>query len=225
MNNFVTAVEKSTNRKTGLVSATYAPIQSCPKTCPFLGKGCYAEVDHCGFTTRRINRNLPENTGPLAIAKAEANAISNLNGNKPLRLHVVGDCRTPKAAEVLAHAAFKYNLKEDQPIWTYTHAWREIPRAKWGNISVIASCETFDDARLAHKRGYAISMVRYEPFNKRFKWEGFTMQPCLEMTVGKQCNQCKLCFNDKLLHNNKTIICFFPHGARKNKVIEYLKKA
>lgn len=161
--------------------------------------------------------------GPMHIAQAEAEAISELSGDKPLRLHVVGDCRTSRAAEILSNVAFKYKLKANQPVWTYTHAWREIPREKWGDISVLASCETFDDVIKAHNRGYATCMVRYSPFDKRFKWNDFTMQPCLEMTVGKQCKDCKLCFNDTLLKDHKTIICFFPHGARKNKVTEILK--
>jgi len=39
----VIAVEKSQNSKTGEVAVTYAPIHSCPKTCPFLDSGCYAQ--------------------------------------------------------------------------------------------------------------------------------------------------------------------------------------
>ena len=223
MNKVVTAVEESRNSKTGIVSATYAPMQSCPKTCKFLDKGCYAQSGHCGFTARRITENVPRKKGPVYIAEAEAKEISKLTGKYPLRLHVVGDCRTPQAAEIVANAAFKYSLKEDQPVWTYTHAWRDVPRASWGNVSVLASCETFEEVQEANGKGYATCMIRYAPFEKRFKWNGFTMQPCLEMTTGKQCKDCKLCFNDKLLRGHKTIICFFPHGSRKNLVTEILK--
>ena len=44
----VVAVEVSGNRKLGPVSATYVSQRSCPRDCPFLGRGCYAEWGHTG---------------------------------------------------------------------------------------------------------------------------------------------------------------------------------
>ena len=52
----VKAVEKSVNSKTGPVSVTYAPIYSCPRSCPFLDKGCYAQNGHCGIHLSKLNK-------------------------------------------------------------------------------------------------------------------------------------------------------------------------
>src|SRR5262245_8197094 len=92
-----TATEISDNAKTGRVSATYAAQASCPTTCPFLRNGCYAELgaSFAGFTTNRLNKAAAaDGARALEVAKAEAAAIATLSGKRPLRLHVVGDCRT-----------------------------------------------------------------------------------------------------------------------------------
>jgi len=221
----VKAVEKSANSKTGPVSVTYAPIHSCPTSCPFLDSGCYAQTGHCGMHLAKLNKTAEAEgfTRPLDIAKKEAEAIKKLKGDKPLRLHIVGDCRTSQAAEVVAKAAAEYTAKEGQPVWTYTHAWKQVPRSKWGSISVLASCETIDEAKAAMKRGYAASIVRLKEFSRPFAWENVILMPCLEMTKGTKCDKCKLCFNDQALLQKKKVICFFPHGSGTNKAKDAIR--
>jgi hypothetical protein len=220
----VLAVAKSTNSKTGLVSATYAPIQSCPKTCPFIDGGCYAQHGHCGIHLRRLNKNAQaqKKTRASDIARIEAQAIRELKSNLPLRLHIVGDCKTPKAAEIVARASGEYIQKTAQPVWTYTHAWKTIPREKWGNISVLASCETIEDAKYAMERGYAASIVRAKIFKHAFEYQGVNMVPCPEMVRNVPCNKCKLCTKDQMLINSKRVICFFPHGSGAGKARQAL---
>lgn len=217
-NKIATAVEKSKNSKTGEVSATYAPIQSCPDTCPFLDHGCYAQTGNTQFTLTRLNKNAKEKKQerPVDIARAEAEAIRGLTGKLPLRLHIVGDCKTPKAAEIISQAAEDHKAKHGQPVWTYTHAWREIPRERWGDISVLASCETVEECKQAMKRGYAASIVRLKPFEKTFPWRGVSMVPCKGLTKGTKCDKCRLCMNDQTMKDKKNVICFFPHGSKAN---------
>lgn len=218
----VLAVKKSQNSKTGPVSVTYAPIQSCPETCPFLDSGCYAQHGHTGIHLRRMNKNAvaKKKTRPIDIAREEARAIRELDSNSPLRLHIVGDCKTPKAAQVVSSACKDYSERTGQKVWTYTHAWKEIPRSKWGNVSVLASCETIKDAKYAMERGYAASIVRGKEFGKPFDYEGVTMVPCLEMTKGIACDKCRICMHDDKLLESKKVICFFPHGSGSNTVKE-----
>jgi len=216
---FVTAVEKSQNSKTGEVSVTYAPIQSCPETCPFLDKGCYAQSGHTSFTLNRLNKNarLKKKTRPIDIAREEAKQIRTLSGDRNLRLHIVGDAKTPKAAEILSRAAKDHSSKADKKVWTYTHAWKEIPRKKWGKISVLASCETIDECKDAMKRGYAASIVRLKPFNHSFEWDGVQMTACPALVNDNtKCDSCGLCLKDQSLLKKKKVICFFPHGSRQN---------
>jgi len=161
------------------------------------------------------NAKAKKMTRPVDIARIEAQAIRDLKSVLPLRLHIVGDCRTPKAAEIVASACGEYTKRTGQKTWTYTHAWKTIPREKWGTISVLASCETIEDAKYAMQRGYAASMVRAKPFDYAFDYKGVRMVPCLEMTKGTKCDKCKLCFNDDKLLADKKVICFFPHGTGK----------
>jgi len=214
-NKVVIAVAKSTSSKTGHVAATYAPIQSCPETCPFIDGGCYAQHGHCGIHLRRLNKNAKNQnkTRPIDIARIEAQAIRELKSDLPLRLHVVGDCKTPRAARIIADASNEYTLRTGQKVWTYTHAWKTIPREHWGSVSVLASCETIEDAKYAMERGYAACMVRAKPFSHAFNYKGIRMVPCLEMTKGVQCDKCKICFNDTKLLQKEKVICFFPHGS------------
>lgn len=218
----VIAVNKSRNKKTGIVAATYAPIQTCPKTCPFLDFGCYAQTSFCGMNLKKLNE-AAEGFTIEEIAKHEAKAIDSLSGERPLRLHVVGDCITTRAANIVAHACMKYMDKHNQPVWTYTHAWREVPREIWKLVSVLASCESKDDINKALSRGYTPCLVVPAPI-KRQKANGLTLVPCLEMSKGIQCNKCQLCFDDRKLFKKKEVICFWAHGSGQNKVKEALER-
>ena len=223
MSKIVTVLNKTKSTKVGDVAVTYAPTQSCPTTCRFLNNGCYAQNGNCGYTTRRISKTAEGYTSK-SIALEEAEIILNLPGDKPLRLHISGDCKTPEAAKILSIAAKEYTSKFNQPVWTYTHSWKIIPRKNWGEISIFASCETFEEVEYANKRGYAAAMTRYKPFNKKFKYDNYWMIPCTEQTTGKTCNKCRLCFNDDLFLASKSIICFFSHGSQKEKINTILKK-
>jgi hypothetical protein len=217
------AVELSQNSKTGPVSTTYVGQKSCPKTCPFLGAGCYAEGGMTGFTTAR----LADSTGDARDhARSEATAMDALSGKRPLRLHVVGDARTTIAAAILGKAAARYRAKHSQPVWTYTHAWRDVLRGTWGPaVSVLASCETPTQVRQANHRGYAAALVVAEfPGDKRYDIDGVSIIPCPAQTRGVQCTDCRLCFDDSKLRAIGATIGFAAHGNRARKVRELVSK-
>ena len=213
----VTAIETSDNRKLGAVSATYASQASCPRSCPWFGQGCYAEQGPTGFTTRRLSRSTERNA--LRIAKAEAQAIDRLTGDRLLRLHVVGDARTDSAARVLSAAAQRYSARENAPrrgkkVWTYTHSWRTVSRHSWGGaVSVLASVETVRDAREAMAQGYAAAVV-VAAFEKdsAYQVDGTTVIPCPNQTRGVTCRDCGLCRDDERLRASGLVIAFEAHG-------------
>ncbi len=75
----VSAVDVSKNSKTGVVSATYAPIQSCPDTCKFKDNGCYAQAGNCNYTFGRVSKNTARmELSDIEIAQWEAKEISKL---------------------------------------------------------------------------------------------------------------------------------------------------
>ena len=139
--------ETTENRKLGPVSATYASQWTCPRTCPWLHAGCYAESGPAGYVTHRLNGSNTRNA--LTIARQEARLIDGLTGDRHLRLHVVGDARTDSSARVLADASKRYMRRGGHTVWTYTHAWSTVKRSSWGRVSVLASVESTADVRAA----------------------------------------------------------------------------
>ena len=217
-----TAVELSRNSKIGDASATYVSQASCPPTCPFKNSGCYAETGVIGIHTRRLNRSVTSDL--LQIAQCEADEIRKLTGRFPLRLHVVGDCTTDAAADIVSAAASEHQLKHGQPAWTYTHA-HNVQRESWRDISVLRSCESIEQVRQAHKDGFAAALVVPE-FERDTAYpiaEDIVGIPCPQQTgKAKDCMQCRLCMQDAKLHNARRIILFSAHGASRKRVVNAL---
>ncbi len=209
------------------VDATYASVQAtCPKTCPFMGEGCYAQMGLMAMHTNRLDRDaVGMTTGQVAKVEAKAIDESYKGGkvpeNRNLRIHVAGDCRTAKAASTIAAAVARWQSRGGGRAWSYTHAWRTVPRTAWGTISCLASVESIADAELAVSRGYAPAIVVSEHTDERaYKLEGSDIKwvPCPQQTRGVGCSDCGLCFNaDGLLERN-TGIAFAAHGAGTKKV-------
>ena len=218
------AIEISENAKIGLMSTTYAGRASCPSTCRLKAAGaCYGD---CGPTMFQWSKL--DNWGtPEQVARAEAASIDKLSGLLDLRLHTVGDCATTKAAKIVAAACKRYIARglaktgRAPKVYTYTHAWAVIPRKAWGEIEILASCETIADVKAAHKRGYQASiMVKAfspsQPFESATLRvvEGVKVLPCPKQTgKSESCADCRLCLNASKM--NKTVIALATHGPSK----------
>jgi hypothetical protein len=201
---------------------TYAAQGSCPSSCPFFdGGGCYAEQGTVGmFITKPLNEAAKASATPPTperIAQAEADAIDALAvvPGQPLRLHIVGDCRTDEAATTVAGAAARYEARGGGRVWSYTHAWRFVKRESWGDVNVLASCETAEDVVEAQSRGYATSIVVEDfPTNKRYEQDGAAIVPCPAQTnKNVTCKSCRLCMNSARLLKEKLSIGFAVHGT------------
>ena len=177
-----------------------------------------------GIHTNRLNKS--PIVDELVIAQMEANGIGKLSGYRPLRLCVVGDHKSNETASIAALAADKYTRKHGMPVFTYTHAWRDVDKSSWGNISVLASCESIDQVREARAKGYATAMV-VEEFEKDTAYkiaDDLVGIPCPEMTgKAESCDACQLCMNAGKLHAGGKVILFAAHGASKTRVINQLK--
>ena len=215
----VKAVELSQNSKIGDASATYVTQDSCPDSCTLKKNGCYAENNLVGMITSKLNNEANGQYKPLTIAKQEALAIGTLTGMRPLRVHVVGDCRTNGAAEVVARAMAKHTKKFGQKAWSYTHAWRRVRAASWLGQSVLASCESTTDAKEAMGKGYAVALVVPEfASSKAYMLDGIKVMPCPAQVGDTNCSLCRLCMGSISLRAKRVVIGFEPHGTRKSKV-------
>lgn len=215
------AKTSSGNAKLGDCATTHAAQQSCPASCVFKdGGGCYAETGRQGmFVTRHLNAagELVDATA-LQVAQAEADAIDAMQvvHGRPMRLHTVGDCSTDEAARIVSAAAERYMQRGGGPVWTYTHAWREVERASWGKVSVLASCETEIDVCDARLRGYATAIVVESFPDERLYspplYPTMAHLPCPSMTRDVPCSSCRLCMNDVGLRERGYSIAFEIHG-------------
>lgn len=209
------ATARSQNRKIGAAAVTYAAQASCPDDCAFLNAGCYAEGATLGMLTRRLNANAAE-ASALDVALEEAaaiDAISPAYHGQPMRLHTVGDCATEASARIVSSAAARWVARGGGDVWTYTHAWRVVPREAWGEVRVLASCETPLDVPLAHERGYATAIVVDDfPGDRLYHLDGQPVIPCPAQTRGVPCTDCRLCFGADRLRDTGTTIGFSIHG-------------
>lgn len=225
----VTLVLNSENAKLGKhVSATYVSQASCPKTCPFIDDGCYANYGNTGIHTRRLNKSTITDAATLAQTEADlitaaswgkGNPGKLASVNQALRLHVVGDSVTVKGTKALSDAT-KHWLDLIGQVWTYTHAWRKVARRHWQGISVLASCERATDAILAMQRGYAAALVvaQHPTDGRAFKVHDLTIIPCPNQTRNVTCRECKLCWKDQWLLATRSVIAFAAHGVKRNTV-------
>jgi hypothetical protein len=210
-------VEKTSNRKVGDCSVTMAAQVSCPPRCPFLNNGCYAEYGLQGIHTKRQNVKA---RNAMNEAQQEAKGINALSGKRPLRLHVVGDCSTNTAAKIVSKAAESYTAKHGQPVWTYTHAWPNVDRRSWRDVSVLASCESTAQAKEALQKGYAAALTveKHPADGKAYSLDGLKIIPCPEQTRNAVCTSCKLCWDDDALRTRNAVIAFEAHGTGANRV-------
>jgi hypothetical protein len=213
----VSVVEISLNSKLGPMSATYASQASCPLTCRFFNDGCYGEHGPVGVHSRRLNA---QSVGLTAegLAYAEADLIERLTGRNDLRLHVVGDSTTRGGTKRLARACGLHGRKHGRTPFTYTHGWEGVPRADWGEVSVLASCEDAAGLRRARARRYAAALVVPGfPSHRAFGYAGFKVVPCPHQTQpGKhvRCLDCRLCLDDERLLKGRLVIGFEAHGPK-----------
>lgn len=226
------------NRKLLGCAVTYVAQQSCPQECLFLNQGCYAEYGPMLWSvTSKLNLEA-KGLSPAELARMEGEKIWWMRydpsaRNRPLRLHGVGDCKTDYAAQEVSSAADLWILTNKAPVWGYTHAWKNVKRESWRNISILASVENPIDLALAWKRGYAAALVvpEFPDGPKAFtqwikkpgkKSQSFKIIPCPEQTLGIGCRDCKLCFKDQWLHENRIVIGFTPHGVGQKKIRQTL---
>ena len=212
------AVASSANKKIGIAAATYAAQGSCPRTCPLLSAGCYAESGHVGIATRQLAAAAAESSR-ADIAKTEAAAIDRLTGDRPLRLHVVGDSATNAAARTVSAAADRYSARTGAPVWTYTHAWRTVEHKSWGSVAVRASCESLEDVAAANARGYAAAIIvdEHPADGRAYQTAAGRVIPCPEQTRGRSCTDCRICWT------STNTVAFAAHGPRAAQVKQTIK--
>ena len=218
------------------VDASYAAVKNtCPDTCALKDSACYAQLSFVGMHMRKLEKQNPK-ASALEVARVEAKAIdSSYNGgivpkDRFLRLHVSGDSRTIKGSNLINSAVNRWKKRGGGKVWSYTHAWRNVPRTAWKAVSMLASVDSISEVKAARKQGYAPAIVvDYHRSEKAYKLDGSNVKwiPCPAQTNpgGKQigCSDCQLCFDSNRLFKNNFGIAFAAHGIRKDSIKKRLQ--
>jgi hypothetical protein len=209
------------------VDATYVSIKgSCPSSCELKEKGCYAQLGNVGIHVIRLDKEADGMTA-LQLARSEAKAIDNaykggtIPENRDLRLHVAGESRTITGTKIINKAVGRWKNRGGNDCWSYTHAWRNVTREEWSNVSVLASIDSINDVEAARQQGYAPAIVVSEFASaKAFKMSGSPTKwiPCPAQTKEVGCTNCRLCFDADRLYNGNFGIAFSAHGVKKNQI-------
>ena len=213
-----------------LVHQTATGVQTCPKSCPFLGNGCYGENGRVGL---QINDRLEHGTSARSAAIGEAACIdeapATTRDGRPIhvRVHVRGDTLA-KWVPIVASAVSRYVERSgfdpatvrptrQRLVWGYTHVL-DVDRATWGpDISILASVQHAREIQQARDRGFAAAIVVNDvPSARGFHEEstGEFILPCpVQSGRASSCISCGLCLRDNFLHDNGITIAFSAHGA------------
>lgn len=228
------------------IATTTVSIQgTCPDSCVFKGSpsnvgGCYVDAGYSRIKSAALDEAARDLT-PIDIIAEEARQIDDAfdggcvpqdgaRGGRDLRVHVGGDVGSAEGARLLAKAARRWRARGGGSVFTYTHAWREVPRSAWGDaISVLASVERPEDIERARKRGYPSALVVEEFPNgpKAFRRVGSNARivPCpAETRQGVTCVSCRLCLDRDLLKMSAAI-AFKVHGKHAEAARENLASA
>ena len=200
-----TAVDRTTAKKLGDMHVTHAPQQTCPPDCVLYP---VTEGDIRGKAREEL---------ALTLAEQEASFIDDFSGERPARIHVVGDCQTVRAANTVGGAMVRFEERTGETAYTYCHAWRNVPYSAWMGARVIASCETAEDIRLATgEMGYPSAEWTYMEHISRkvHEREGIKVLPCPNnFNPQVPCDMCMKCADIELLKEKQWVIGLHGHGA------------
>lgn len=209
------------------VATTYvAMAPTCPRTCPFFERGCYARAGAARRLITKLDRaavgltsrEVIEQEAELIRRAFRGGAIPRDGGRdgksgRDLRLHVAGDVGTAGDARILADDARGWIARDGGIVWTYTHRWRTIPRDAWGPIRVLASVEDARSIERAFARRYDVALVVPEFVRDTiYTLPGTDIRvlPCPAQTRGSTCVECRACFGH--LRERRVVIGFRTHG-------------
>ena len=195
-------VANGSNAKLGAgVATTYRPVGiTCPKSCPLLGNGCYAQSGNVAIHARRSEHDKHE--------------LHKATGNTLVRHFVSGDAfkSTADNRRVVDRRLLRdmIGLHESASWlqgWGYTHDAERLDRAGFGpdnmpdNLTLLASCHTAKEKQEHNARGWQTARVISEK-HERLPDEVLCPHD-LAKREGKPaeqritCARCRLCFDGK----------------------------
>ena len=215
--NFCGVVAKSANMKLGEnVFTTYRPVGvTCPSSCPFLNRGCYAQKYHTALSAQKAPVDSERFDSEMT---AKTLRIVNGKKKKPslIRFHTSGDVMLNDSVQhdyidVLNKWADIFKNRIGVPVINYTHAWymKGVEQLK---TFTRASVHSVSDARTAVDNGWyttvAVAKGKVKETVIELEAVGLKGVPCAYQTNKIKCADCKLCVASG---STKRVIIFEKH--------------
>lgn len=194
------------NRKLGDNVATLSrPVgPTCPKSCPFLGHGCYAER----MTRYTSVRNAWREGLDVDPVKLGAELLALPKRFRALRIHVGGDFLEESGrvdrrylAGLLRALRRVRDGKRKLPAWVYTHAWQDMAEHKryleLAGVQVFASVHNEREATLAELLGYRLAWDAASKLHDSTPVRDSRGLTCPEQRKGVSCEDCGYCFRKR----------------------------
>jgi hypothetical protein len=209
----------SSNAKTGPIPTTTSERSSCPVTCAFYDKGCYAKSGPQALHWRKVSegeRGLPWNEFVTAVRKIAKGQVwrHNVSGDLP---HTFGDIDSSMVNSLV-------NANKGRRGYTYTHHVlnnhnvQVIRESNSNGFTINASTEDVEVAdKIMSEHGIpAVAVVNSEESRRFFKTESGRKVVVCPATIHDNvtCATCGLC----QVADREFVIAFPAHGVSKKTV-------
>ena len=207
---------KSSNKKTGPIPVTTTESKSCPSTCPFIDKGCYAKSGPLALHWRKVSSgergvNWQEFCDYIQSLPDGQLWRHNQAGDLP---HLFGDIDH----DLAAHLAVANTNKRG---YTYTHHVLNdhnveiLKRLNRQGFTVNASTESLESADAAIDKGLpAVVVIPSDQPVPKCTPNGHKVKLCPAQATDTDCATCKLCS----VADRKCVVAFQAHGTAKKTV-------
>lgn len=217
-------VDVSSNTKTGPIPVSTTSADTCPPTCPFIGKGCYAENGHLGMHWRAVTRGKRGQAWRDFLSRIRAMPNGqrwrhNQAGDLPGKGARINRRQLLQLARAARHTApFTYTHKPVTGRSATARANRESVRqanAMGFTINLSANNAKHADALARLGIGPVVTVLPEDAAPISFTPAGRRIVVCPAQTRDNvTCASCGLCARQD---RNNVIIGFLAHGSGKAK--------
>jgi hypothetical protein len=210
-------VAYSRNKKTGGIPVTYSERDTCPTTCPFYDKGCYAKYGPAAIQWRKV-----ANTGEEWVDFIKN--IRYLPNNQLWRHNVAGDL--PHNNGIIDNNKLKMLVRanKNKNGFTYSHHVLNedniatIKESNAGGFTINSSCESVERAdEIMTEYGIpAVAVIDSKEERRFYTTEKGRKVIVCPATIHENvnCSTCGLC----AVSDRNYIIGFKAHGVAKKTV-------
>lgn len=220
-------VRESGNRKTGPIPVSMTSARTCPTTCPWYGRGCYAEQHMVAIHWRRLSDGAGVEWDAFLEQVVELPAGQIWRHNEAGDLPGDGEEIDPVLLRQLVRAnkgkrGFTYTHKKyAQAEWLYNHF--AIRHANQNGFAINISADSLEEADLAMDMGHpAVVVLPLDaPIRGNETPAGRTVVVCpAEWSEKVTCQKCGLC----AVSDRKSVVGFRAHGDRAAQMTERIEK-